>query len=150
MGIIPLAKLTAVAACLQLASAAPFDFFGQSFGFGRGSFSGSGRAPNHGQSSGRNNGQSSSATTSSTAASSIATSTSTVIDGNCANTASTRQCWGGGYYIGTDAETSWPTTGVTRSYTLEITNITLSPDGTERTVFAINGQYPGPTIEAGM
>lgn len=33
-------------------------------------------------------------------------------------------------------------------YTLEITNTTMAPDGYSRMVFAINGQYPGPTIEA--
>ena len=100
MGFFSLAKLGAVAGCIQLALAAPASLHARQ-------------------------------------------------DGNCANTATSRQCWGGGYYIGTDSETSWPDTGVTKSYTLEITNVTMAPDGTERRVFAINGQYPGPTIEAG-
>ncbi|KAL1651517.1 laccase, multicopper oxidase, benzenediol:oxygen oxidorectuctase [Didymella pomorum] len=42
----------------------------------------------------------------------------------------------------------WPTTGVLRKYHLEITNITMAPDGFERPVSVFNGQYPGPTIEA--
>ncbi|KAK5124865.1 hypothetical protein LTR85_001055 [Meristemomyces frigidus] len=41
-----------------------------------------------------------------------------------------------------------PITCVTREYDFEITNTTLSPDGFERLVLAINGQMPGPLIEA--
>lgn len=37
-----------------------------------------------------------------------------------------------------------------KKYTLDVVNITLAPDGTERMVFAVNGQFPGPTIEAGQ
>jgi FtsP/CotA-like multicopper oxidase with cupredoxin domain len=33
-------------------------------------------------------------------------------------------------------------------YDLDISNITLAPDGTPRYVLAVNGQFPGPTIIA--
>ncbi|KAF2261560.1 hypothetical protein CC78DRAFT_561712 [Lojkania enalia] len=52
------------------------------------------------------------------------------------------------YNIYTDYENVWPK-GVTRKYTLDVTNETLYPDGCrndEGKVF--NGQYPGPWIEA--
>lgn len=86
-------------------------------------------------------------TSSSSATSSTSTST-LVADSSCSNTASTRQCWGDGYSIATDFDTKWPTTGNTVSYTLTITNTTLSPDGFSRLVLAVNGQYPGPPIYA--
>ncbi len=34
-------------------------------------------------------------------------------------------------------------------YNLEITNTTGAPDGVERLMMLVNGQFPGPTIEAG-
>jgi hypothetical protein len=33
-------------------------------------------------------------------------------------------------------------------YTLQVQNLTLAPDGIPRQVLAVNGQIPGPTIEA--
>ncbi|QIX00022.1 hypothetical protein AMS68_005539 [Peltaster fructicola] len=66
----------------------------------------------------------------------------------CPNTPTTRNCWADGFDINTDFDNHWPTTGRTVSYTFEITNTTLAPDGVSRPVFAINGQYPGPTIYA--
>jgi len=39
------------------------------------------------------------------------------------NTATNRQCWTSGFDINTDYETSTPTTGVTRSYTLTLTEV---------------------------
>lgn len=132
MGKIPILRIGAVAGCVQLAMGAPLSGIGAVFD----------ALFSHER-------QHSGAHASPAKRSPTSTDAATTIDGNCANTASTRQCWGGGYYIGTDSETSWPNTGVTRSYTLEITNITMAPDGTERQVFAVNGQYPGPTIEAG-
>ncbi|KAK5686267.1 laccase, multicopper oxidase, benzenediol:oxygen oxidorectuctase [Elasticomyces elasticus] len=66
----------------------------------------------------------------------------------CTNGPTSRNCWSGGLDISTDFDNNWPTTGRTVSYTWSITNTTLSPDGYSRPVFAINGQYPGPRIEA--
>lgn len=34
------------------------------------------------------------------------------------------------------------------TYEFDITNTTMSPDGVERLVLAINGQMPGPAIKA--
>ncbi|KAH6682996.1 laccase [Halenospora varia] len=87
-------------------------------------------------------------TSASGTSSAVPSSTSLVADSACSNTPFTRQCWGGGFSIATDYDTSWPVTGKTVSYNLEITNTTMAPDGFERIVFAINGQYPGPTIHA--
>jgi len=67
---------------------------------------------------------------------------------NCTHSSTDRACWSNGFDISTDSEKSWPNTGKTVSYNLEITNTTMSPDGTPVTVFAVNGQYPGPTITA--
>ncbi|RMY63090.1 hypothetical protein D0864_12716 [Hortaea werneckii] len=41
-----------------------------------------------------------------------------------------------------------PITCKTREYNFEVTNTTLSPDGIERLVLAVNGQMPGPAITA--
>ncbi|RMY20734.1 hypothetical protein D0867_03796 [Hortaea werneckii] len=41
-----------------------------------------------------------------------------------------------------------PITCKTREYNFEVTNTTLSPDGVERLVLAVNGQMPGPAITA--
>ena len=67
-------------------------------------------------------------------------------DSQCTNGPLTRTCWSNGYSAATDYDVSWPNTGVVRSYHLTITNTTMAPDGHPREVFAINGQYPGPTI----
>jgi laccase len=93
---------------------------------------------------------SSSATLQSTVSASItATTTSSVAaTATCTNSPTSRNCWSNGYDINTDFDTAWPSTGKTVSYTLTITNTTLSPDGYGRMVFAVNGQFPGPTIEA--
>ena len=69
-------------------------------------------------------------------------------DSSCTNGPFTRQCWGGGYSIATDYDAVWPNTGRVVSYTLEITNTTMAPDGKPRLVMAVNGQFPGPTIIA--
>ncbi|KAK5174222.1 laccase, multicopper oxidase, benzenediol:oxygen oxidorectuctase [Saxophila tyrrhenica] len=66
----------------------------------------------------------------------------------CKNSATNRGCWSVGYNINTDFYASWPDTGVTRSYSLSITNSTGAPDGVEREMLLINGGYPGPTIYA--
>ena len=82
---------------------------------------------------------------SSTTTASGSISTGTLTPG-CSNGPSSRSCWGA-YNINTDYGTTWPNTGVVKSYTFHITNTTLSPDGTPKQVLAVNGQVPGPTIE---
>ncbi|KAF2768817.1 hypothetical protein EJ03DRAFT_383088 [Teratosphaeria nubilosa] len=59
-----------------------------------------------------------------------------------------RQCWSGGYNVDSDTDFTFPSTGVTRYYDWTITNGTAAPDGFERPVFLVNGQYPGPTLFA--
>ncbi|KAF2460889.1 multicopper oxidase-domain-containing protein [Lineolata rhizophorae] len=71
-----------------------------------------------------------------------------VPDSNCPNTARSRHCWRSGYSIETDFDAKSPPEGGTVTYNLEITNMTLAPDGKERRGLFINGQYPGPTIFA--
>lgn len=63
------------------------------------------------------------------------------------NTATTRSQWCN-YNLQTNYYNTYPNTGVVRSYTFNIQNITLSPDGVPRMVQAINGQIPGPAIHA--
>lgn len=41
-----------------------------------------------------------------------------------------------------------PTTGVTRVYDFTITRSVIKPDGVSKNVILINGQFPGPMIEA--
>ncbi|KAG8164889.1 hypothetical protein KVR01_005164 [Diaporthe batatas] len=43
-----------------------------------------------------------------------------------------------------------PNTGVTRNYTFDISRAVLAPDGYEKPMIVINGQYPGPMIEANL
>lgn len=54
----------------------------------------------------------------------------------------------GGKTTSNCAPSDAPNTGVIRSYNFTITNTTLSPDGVPRTMLLVNGQFPGPTIEA--
>lgn len=69
----------------------------------------------------------------------------------CTNGPTTRACWNSGYSIATDFDQKHPTTGVTVTYNLELTNGTCNPDGAgSRICFLINGQYPGPTITANV
>ncbi|KAK2037572.1 multicopper oxidase [Colletotrichum somersetense] len=63
------------------------------------------------------------------------------------NTASTRSQWCD-YSIDTDYNEVVPETGVTREYWLELTDVTVSPDGVPRTAMAVNGSIPGPTLFA--
>ena len=67
---------------------------------------------------------------------------------SCTNGPTSRECWDNNFSIDTDFDSNWPTTGRTVRYDWTITNTTMAPDGFERQVFAINGQYPGPAIEA--
>jgi hypothetical protein len=66
----------------------------------------------------------------------------------CTNGPTKRDCWDGKFSIDTDFDSNFPTTGVTVHYDWTITNVTMAPDGVPRAVFAINGQYPGPAINA--
>ncbi|KAL1598800.1 laccase, multicopper oxidase, benzenediol:oxygen oxidorectuctase [Paraconiothyrium brasiliense] len=45
-------------------------------------------------------------------------------------------------------DSKWPDTGNTVKYTWELSNTTGAPDGYERIMLLVNGQYPGPTLEA--
>jgi FtsP/CotA-like multicopper oxidase with cupredoxin domain len=56
--------------------------------------------------------------------------------------------WGDRTASGTNPYTSAPVTGVVRSYNFVISRGYLAPDGVELELLLINGQYPGPTIEA--
>lgn len=66
----------------------------------------------------------------------------------CTNGPTSRNCWSDGFDIDTDFDTDWPNTGRTVTYDFTITNTTIAPDGYQRQGFAINGQFPGPTIYA--
>lgn len=63
------------------------------------------------------------------------------------NTADDRSVWCD-YSIDTDYTTEVPDTGVTREYWLELTDVTVAPDGYSRSAIAINGSIPGPTLFA--
>ncbi|KAF2845207.1 hypothetical protein T440DRAFT_483603 [Plenodomus tracheiphilus IPT5] len=66
-----------------------------------------------------------------------------------ANGPNNRNCWTSGFTSSTDMYTSWPNTGVIRSYNLRIENTTCNPDGAgTRVCMLINGRTPGPTIVA--
>ncbi|KAK4941553.1 hypothetical protein LTR10_018572 [Elasticomyces elasticus] len=65
------------------------------------------------------------------------------------NSASDRSVWCDNLDIDTNSYTTQHKTGITRSYTLVIENTTMSFDGTApKVAFTINGQIPGPVIEA--
>ncbi|KAK4652378.1 hypothetical protein QC762_610630 [Podospora pseudocomata] len=66
---------------------------------------------------------------------------------SCANGPTARNCWGD-FSIDDDVTYTWPDTGVTRSYSFDVGLATLAPDGVEKVMMVVNGQYPGPTIEA--
>lgn len=78
----------------------------------------------------------------------VANTTAQTKDADCTNGPFTRACWTAGFNINADFDTKAPPAGVERPYTLEITNTTMSPDGIDRLVMAVNGQYPGPTLYA--
>ncbi|KAK7425303.1 hypothetical protein QQZ08_008200 [Neonectria magnoliae] len=63
------------------------------------------------------------------------------------NTASTRSEWCD-YSIDTDYTTEAVDTGNTREYWLELTDVTVAPDGVSRSAMAVNGSIPGPTLFA--
>ncbi|KAI0835052.1 multicopper oxidase [Hypoxylon sp. FL0890] len=61
------------------------------------------------------------------------------------NTATTRDEWCD-YSIDTDYTTVAPDTGVTKEFWLELTDVTVAPDGVSRTAMGVNGTIPGPTL----
>ncbi|KAI1847860.1 hypothetical protein JX265_013902 [Neoarthrinium moseri] len=61
------------------------------------------------------------------------------------NTPSTRSEWCN-YSIDTDYSTIVPDTGVMREYWLELSDVTVAPDGISRAAMAVNGSIPGPTL----
>ncbi|KUJ13129.1 ascomycete fungal laccase from thielavia arenaria [Mollisia scopiformis] len=67
------------------------------------------------------------------------------------NTPSNRACWVTGYNISTDYEKSTPPGGVTRPYTLTITEVDnyVGGDGQVKAkAMLVNGQFPGPVLTA--
>jgi FtsP/CotA-like multicopper oxidase with cupredoxin domain len=56
--------------------------------------------------------------------------------------------WGLATAAGTSPFDEAPNTGVIREYHWEIARGYLAPDGVNKSSILINGQYPGPTIEA--
>ena len=56
--------------------------------------------------------------------------------------------WGRETTRNTNPYTNSPTTGAVRRYNFTVARQTLAPDGFEREMILVNGQYPGPTIEA--
>ncbi|RMD39160.1 hypothetical protein DV735_g5969, partial [Chaetothyriales sp. CBS 134920] len=65
----------------------------------------------------------------------------------CVYSTSNRQCWKDGFNINTDYEAHIPA-GKLVEYDLTISNAVMAPDGYLTNVTVINGQYPGPTLEA--
>lgn len=120
--------------------------------------------PNHSYSvpdSARNNEATKSDTWQSSSSASTTTFASTVSDSvtatsthssmptaTCTNAPDSRNCWYGGYDVSTDFDNQFPTTGRTVTYDWTISNITMAPDGFSRQVLAVNGQFPGPVMEA--
>ncbi|PBP25971.1 ascorbase and Cu-oxidase [Diplocarpon rosae] len=56
--------------------------------------------------------------------------------------------WGYLTAAGSNPYTDSPNTGVIRSYDFTITRGQISPDGYQKNVMLVNGQFPGPLIEA--
>lgn len=56
--------------------------------------------------------------------------------------------WGSATANGTNPYEESPNTGVIRSYHFTIARGYKAPDGVRKSVLLINGQFPGPTIEA--
>ncbi|KAK4187560.1 putative laccase precursor [Podospora australis] len=59
-------------------------------------------------------------------------------------------CWKNNWNISTDYDNENPPAFNVRTYNFHITNVTnwLGPDGVRKPAMLINGQFPGPTIEA--
>ncbi|KAF2201578.1 putative extracellular dihydrogeodin oxidase/laccase [Delitschia confertaspora ATCC 74209] len=65
----------------------------------------------------------------------------------CVHSAKNRQCWRDGFDINTDYDFKVPP-GKLREYDFTISQKEIAPDGYKFLGTVINGQYPGPTIEA--
>lgn len=99
-------------------------------------------------------------TTTSTGTATTSTSTTSSVSGcptytpeknasDICNSAADRSTWCDNQDINSNPYTNGYKTGQVRSYTLVIENTTLSYDGTgPKVAFTINGQVPGPVIEA--
>ncbi|KAM7197452.1 putative laccase precursor [Naviculisporaceae sp. PSN 640] len=66
------------------------------------------------------------------------------------NNATNRGCWKNAYNVSTDYDLISPPAFNTRNIDLHITNVSnwLGPDGVRKPAMLINGQFPGPTLEA--
>jgi hypothetical protein len=69
------------------------------------------------------------------------------VGGSCFNSSTNPTCWDVDFNITTDYHTKIPE-GKEVPVWLELSEITLAPDGVSRTVIAFNGSIPGPKIEA--
>jgi Multicopper oxidase len=56
--------------------------------------------------------------------------------------------WGDRTVANSHPQYDMPDTGVTRYYDLTIARQTLAPDGVTQSLITVNGQFPGPLIEA--
>ncbi|EFY85484.1 laccase Lcc4 [Metarhizium acridum CQMa 102] len=63
------------------------------------------------------------------------------------NSATNRTQWCD-YSVATDYSTTVVDTSVTREYWLELTDVSVDPDGFSRSAIAVNGSIPGPTLFA--
>lgn len=66
----------------------------------------------------------------------------------CVNTAARRSEWCYGFDVDSDYYEESPDTGTTREYFFDLVQVTASPDGVPRKMYAINGVFPAPTIIA--
>ncbi|KAK4215801.1 putative laccase precursor [Rhypophila decipiens] len=66
------------------------------------------------------------------------------------NNATNRRCWKNSWSVDTDYDLTNPPAFNTRNIDLHITNVSnwLGPDGVRKPAMLINGQFPGPTLEA--
>ncbi|KAK5652969.1 hypothetical protein OQA88_9449 [Cercophora sp. LCS_1] len=66
------------------------------------------------------------------------------------NNETNRGCWRNNWNVSTDYDHEYPPAFNTRIFNFRITNVTnwQGPDGTVKHAMLINGQFPGPTIEA--
>ncbi|KIW35406.1 uncharacterized protein PV07_02104 [Cladophialophora immunda] len=56
--------------------------------------------------------------------------------------------WGSRTASGSHPQNDMPDTGVTRYYDFTVARGTYAPDGVQQAMIVVNGQYPGPLIEA--
>jgi FtsP/CotA-like multicopper oxidase with cupredoxin domain len=56
--------------------------------------------------------------------------------------------WGSLTAENSNPESDAPFTGVTREYKFTVERAVISPDGVQKEALLINGQFPGPLIEA--